>query len=84
MRWKINTSRKVQKQVERLPKRIKETLLYLIKEIQEYGHVRGNWSNYFYFVKLGFKVSSSIFLSLLMPDFHLLKSFVYERLIPAQ
>ena len=44
--WKIETNRKVQKQVERLPKRIKDTLLYLIKEIEEYGPVRGNWPNY--------------------------------------
>jgi mRNA-degrading endonuclease RelE of RelBE toxin-antitoxin system len=44
--WKIETNRKVQKQVERLPKRIKDTLLYLIKEIEEYGPVRGKWPNY--------------------------------------
>ena len=44
--WKIETNRKVQKQVGRLPKRIKDTLLYLIKEIQEYGPVRGDWPNY--------------------------------------
>ncbi len=44
--YKIKTNKKVQKQVERLPKKIKDTLLYLIKEIQEYGPVRGNWPNY--------------------------------------
>jgi len=46
MKWKIITNRKVQKQKERLPKKTKDTLLFLIKEIQEYGPVRGDWSNY--------------------------------------
>ena len=46
MKWQVITSKKVQKQVQHLPPKIKDTLLFLIKELQEYGPVRGNWPNY--------------------------------------
>ena len=46
MTWKVETTTKVDKQVRQLPKKIKDILLLLIREIEQEGPVRGNWANY--------------------------------------
>ena len=46
MQWQLVTSKKVQKQVGALPSAVRKNLFALMAEIQIYGPVRGNWSNY--------------------------------------
>ena len=46
MKWKIEISRKITKQLIRLPKPVKEILTRLIVEMEFLGPVRGNWKNY--------------------------------------
>ncbi len=36
----------MRKQITRLPKPVKASLVALMKEIESYGPVRGNWPNY--------------------------------------
>lgn len=45
-KWHVNLTRKAWKQKDRLPKTVKEQLILLIRDIEEYGPVRGNWPNY--------------------------------------
>jgi mRNA-degrading endonuclease RelE of RelBE toxin-antitoxin system len=44
--WKIYLKGKVQKSLKTLPKVVRENLLTLIREIELYGTVRGNWPKY--------------------------------------
>jgi hypothetical protein len=44
--WQVNLTRAAQKQRELLPKGIKELLVFLIRNMEEYGPVRGDWPNY--------------------------------------
>lgn len=46
MTWQVDLTKKTAKQKESLPKTIKEQLVFLIRDIEEYGPVRGNWPNY--------------------------------------
>jgi len=46
MNWMITLSRKVEKQLGKLPKGVLETFKYLMKEMQVLGPIRGNWPNY--------------------------------------
>jgi len=46
MAWKINISKRVGKQISKLPVSVLNNLKALIKEIEVSGPVRGNWSNY--------------------------------------
>jgi len=46
MSWTVTVPRKVAKSIERLPKRIQEVLELLLREMEERGPVRGNWSHY--------------------------------------
>jgi mRNA-degrading endonuclease RelE of RelBE toxin-antitoxin system len=46
MTWQVDLTKKTAKQKELLPKTIKEQLVFLIRDIEEYGPVRGNWPNY--------------------------------------
>ncbi len=44
--WTVEVKKKVQKQVEKLPKNVKKTLATLLKEIKTYGPYRIGWPNY--------------------------------------
>lgn len=46
MRWFVNISGKVRKAIDSLPKAVAEQLIFLIREIESMGPVRGNWPNY--------------------------------------
>ena len=46
MAWKINISKRVSKQISKLPLSVQKVLKTLIKEIEVSGPVRGNWTNY--------------------------------------
>ena len=46
VKWKVEISKKITKQVIKLPKIVKENLIKLILEIEILGPVRGNWKNY--------------------------------------
>jgi hypothetical protein len=46
MQWKVYAGKRVHKQVDALPKRVKDSLLALMVDIQFHGPVRGNWPNY--------------------------------------
>ncbi len=46
MQWSVIIKKKIEKQLIRLPKLVKTSLIALIKEIESYGPVRGNWPNY--------------------------------------
>ncbi len=46
MEWNVYAGRRVHKQVDALPKRVKDSLLALMVDIQFHGPVRGNWPNY--------------------------------------
>jgi mRNA-degrading endonuclease RelE of RelBE toxin-antitoxin system len=46
MTWTVNISGKVRKTVDSLPKAVAEQLIFLIREIESLGPVRGNWPNY--------------------------------------
>lgn len=46
MQWKVYAGRRVQKQVDALPKRVRDSLLALTADIELHGPVRGNWPNY--------------------------------------
>lgn len=45
-KWLVNMTRKVGKQKDKLPKMVQEQLVFLIRDIEEYGPVRGDWPNY--------------------------------------
>ena len=44
--WQVNLTRAARKQRELLPKGIQEQLVFLIRNMEEYGPVRGDWPNY--------------------------------------
>jgi hypothetical protein len=44
--WQVNLTRKANKQKEALPKLVREQLAYLMRDIEAYGPVRGDWPNY--------------------------------------
>jgi mRNA-degrading endonuclease RelE of RelBE toxin-antitoxin system len=46
MKWTVTISRKVRKDLGRLPESAIKNLIALIREIEVSGPVRGNWSNY--------------------------------------
>jgi len=46
MTWTVVLSRQARKRIDRLPARIRETLITLMREIEGQGPVRGNWPNY--------------------------------------
>ena len=44
--WQVKLSSKAQKQSNKLPKAIKDSLTLLLRELEALGAVRGNWLNY--------------------------------------
>jgi len=46
MNWQVTISRKVEKQLRKLPLNVRQRLFYLLTEIEQSGPVRGNWPNY--------------------------------------
>ncbi len=46
MKWAVTTSKRVNKKLERLPRLVRLQLSILLKEIEAFGPVRGNWPNY--------------------------------------
>ena len=46
MQWHVYLSKRVVKQVQKLPEYVKASLVALIREIEESGPIRGNWPNY--------------------------------------
>ena len=46
MAWEIDISKRVGKQIAKLPVSVLKNLKALIKEIEVSGPVRGNWPNY--------------------------------------
>ncbi len=48
MGWIVYVSKKVQKQIKKLPQKVKSSLITLLREIEIQGPIRGNWSNYSY------------------------------------
>jgi len=46
MTWTVKLSRQARKQIDRLPQRVREILITLMREIEIQGPVRGNWPNY--------------------------------------
>lgn len=45
-KWQVNMTRRAWKQNGKLPKAIREQLIFLLRDIEEYGPVRGDWPNY--------------------------------------
>lgn len=46
MEWTDTLSRKARKNIRLLPKRVRKSLAYLIREIELTGPVKGSWPNY--------------------------------------
>lgn len=46
MIWTVQIMRRALKQVDRLPVKVRESLADLIRDMELYGPVRGNWPNY--------------------------------------
>ena len=46
MTWTVNVLSKVKKQIPKLPKKVRDSLALLVREIEVAGPVRGNWPNY--------------------------------------
>lgn len=46
MNWQPVLSKKALKQVKSLPENVRAILFQLIREIEKFGPVRGNWPNY--------------------------------------
>ena len=46
MTWQVTLNRQTEKQVRRLPLKIRQRLYYLLTEMEQCGPVRGNWANY--------------------------------------
>jgi hypothetical protein len=44
--WHVTTSKRVAKQIQRLPARVRDSLQVLVAELQQAGPIRGNWPNY--------------------------------------
>ena len=46
MQWSVTLKKKLRKQLGKLPRTVKASLVALIKDIESYGPGRGNWANY--------------------------------------
>jgi mRNA-degrading endonuclease RelE of RelBE toxin-antitoxin system len=46
MVWKVEFTSRTRKQKEKLPKKVREVLFQLVREIEATGPVRGDWPNY--------------------------------------
>jgi mRNA-degrading endonuclease RelE of RelBE toxin-antitoxin system len=46
MEWTVTLSKKARKNIRLLPKRVRKTLAYLIRELELTGPIKGNWPNY--------------------------------------
>jgi mRNA-degrading endonuclease RelE of RelBE toxin-antitoxin system len=46
MKWSVTIGRAAQKQIRLLPETVRKSLVALIKDIEIYGPIRGNWPNY--------------------------------------
>jgi mRNA-degrading endonuclease RelE of RelBE toxin-antitoxin system len=46
MIWTVEFTNKARKQSDRLPRRVREVLFQLVREIEGAGPVRGDWPNY--------------------------------------
>ena len=46
VQWSVVVKRKLLKQLDQLPKAVRASIVALIKEIECYGPIRGNWPNY--------------------------------------
>ena len=46
MAWSVTIARRLQKQISRLPQVVRNVLVLLIRDIERYGPVRGDWPNY--------------------------------------
>ena len=46
MIWTVKIMRRALKQVDRLPVKVRESLVDLIRDMEFHGPVRGNWPNY--------------------------------------
>jgi len=46
MKWVVEFTNKARKQSDRLPRRVREVLFQLVREIGKAGPVRGDWPNY--------------------------------------
>ncbi len=44
--WTVKIRKRALKQIDRLPVKVKESLVDLIRDIEADGPVRGNWPNY--------------------------------------
>jgi mRNA-degrading endonuclease RelE of RelBE toxin-antitoxin system len=46
MTWTVSITERAKKRIGRLPKTIKNRLVFLMREIETHGPARGNWPNY--------------------------------------
>jgi len=46
MKWAVKITKKGSKAIPKLPKSIQQSLFLLLREIESFGPVRGNWKNY--------------------------------------
>lgn len=46
MKWTVAIPRRIEKNIRKLPKRVKNVLALLVTEIEVAGPTRGNWPNY--------------------------------------
>lgn len=46
MKWKVGFTNKANKQQQKLPKKVRELLVLLLKELELTGPVQGTWKNY--------------------------------------
>ena len=46
MPWRVTVHKKVAKGLARLPGAVQESLITLLREMEQHGPVRGNWPNY--------------------------------------
>jgi len=46
MEWTVTVKKSAVKQIQKLPRKVREALFLLVEEITRDGPVRGNWKNY--------------------------------------
>jgi mRNA-degrading endonuclease RelE of RelBE toxin-antitoxin system len=46
MKWTVKLTKAAKKQVDRLPKSVRQRLAVLLQDIENSGPIRGNWQNY--------------------------------------
>ena len=46
MKWTVKLTKTAKKQVDRLPKPVRQKLAVFLQEIENSGPIRGNWQNY--------------------------------------